>query len=128
MRKRRSTGRVRDGSPPLARYTNYFQVKHNPYEFLVDFGQFQPETAEVVLHTRIAFGPTHAKLLNGTLESAVARFEAENGPIPQPADTTDPMEVVLRSLPAFGRSAADARASAGRAPALALARRPAQKR
>ena len=28
---------------PLARYTNYFEVGHNPYEFLVDFGQYQPE-------------------------------------------------------------------------------------
>lgn len=66
---------------PLARYTNYFEVGHNACEFLINFGQFQPESAEVALHTRIAVGPIHAKLLAEMLWDAVRQHEADNGPI-----------------------------------------------
>src|SRR5262249_22324684 len=51
----------RGAKAPLAHYANYFEVGHNLYEFFIDFGQFQPEVAEVVVHTRIAVAPTHAK-------------------------------------------------------------------
>ena len=102
---------------PLARYANYFEVANNPYEFLVDFGQYQPESGGVVLHTRIAVGPTHAKLLAGMLGGAVDRHESENGPIPEAADPLDPMEVVLRSLPDFERRAVSARRDGGKRPA-----------
>jgi hypothetical protein len=129
MRKRRSgTGRPRPGRAPLARYSNYFEVGHNPYEFLIDFGQFQPEEAEVVLHTRIAVGPTHAKMLNQTLGSAVDQYESDHGPIPQPVDAFDAMDAVLRSVPDFELRAADARRLPGATPALAPARRPSHKR
>jgi len=67
----------------MARYSNYFEIGHNPYEFLIDFGQFQPEAANVLLHTRIIFGPTHAKLLEHMLHDSVQRYEAENGVIPK---------------------------------------------
>ena len=67
----------------MARYANYFEIGHNPYEFLIDFGQFQPEAANVLRHTRIIFGPTHAKLLEHMLHDAVQRYEVENGVIPE---------------------------------------------
>jgi hypothetical protein len=95
--------------PPLARYVNYFEVGHNAYEFLVDFGQYQPETEGVVLHTRIALGPTHAKLLTSMLSKALECHETEHGPVAAPDDSVDPFEVVLRSLPDFERRAVDAR-------------------
>ena len=72
--------------PNMARYSNYFEIGHNSYEFLIDFGQFQPEAANVMLHTRIIFGPTHAKLLQHMLQDAVRRYEAENGVIPKAPD------------------------------------------
>jgi hypothetical protein len=72
---------------PLASYSNYFEVGHNPYEFLIDFGQFQPEVAEVIVHTRIVVGPTHAKLLAQLLHGALAKYEADNGII---ADLAEP--------------------------------------
>jgi hypothetical protein len=97
---------------PLARYTNYFEVGNNAFEFLMDFGQYQPEAEEVVLHTRIAVGPTHAKLLARTLVDAVERHEAEHGQIPDAGSSADPAEVVLRSLPDFEQRAIDARRSA----------------
>jgi hypothetical protein len=104
---------------PLARYTNYFEVGHNPYEFLIDFGQFQPEVEGVILHTRIAVGPMHAKLLSQMLQSAVRKHESENGPIVEAADPLDPLEVVLRSLPDFERRAVDARRDSGAASSTA---------
>jgi hypothetical protein len=94
---------------PLARYSNYFEVGHNAYEFLIDFGQYQPEVSEVVLHTRIVAGPTLMKLLYDMVRDAICRYENENGPIPCPNDTQDPMEVLLRSLPDFERRALSAR-------------------
>jgi hypothetical protein len=109
-------------SRPLARYANYFELGHNRYEFLIDFGQYRPESEDVVLHTRIALGPTYAKLLTGFLTTAMTRHEAEHGPVPDPENTPDPAEVVLRSLPDFAdravgmrrRSAAAAAASAAK--------------
>jgi hypothetical protein len=97
---------------PLARYANYFEVGHNPFEFLIDFGQYQPESASVVLHTRLALGPTHAKMLAGILGGAIAQHEGDNGPIPEAADLRDPLEVVLKSLPDFERRAIAARRKA----------------
>lgn len=113
MSKPRSSSRPR---APLARYSNYFEVGHNAYEFLIDFGQFQPEVEGVVLHTRIAVGPTHAKLLAATLGKAVAQHEAEHGTIPDAADAPSPLEVVMRSLPDFEHRAIRARRGAAAPP------------
>jgi hypothetical protein len=101
---------------PLARYTNYFEVGHNPYEFLVDFGQYQPEAGNIVLHTRIALGPSHAKLMHEMLARAIHDYEAGNGAIAELPDVTDPPAVMLRSLPDFERRAVDARRQAADAP------------
>jgi hypothetical protein len=94
---------------PLASYTNYFEVGHNAYEFLIDFGQYRPEVKDVALHTRIALGPSHAKLLARTLVMAVDGHEAEHGVIPEIADAADPLALVLSSLPDFERRAIAAR-------------------
>jgi hypothetical protein len=102
--KRRSSVRA-----PLALYANYFEVGHNPYEFLIDFGQYRPETAEVVFHTRIAVSPTHSKLLTDMLNNAIQKHEIENGPIAGVAESLDPLEMVLRSLPDFEHRAVEAR-------------------
>jgi hypothetical protein len=87
--------------PALAQYTNYFEVGQNPYEFLIDLGQFSPEAGSVHFHTRIATAPAFAKLLLATLESAVRSYEAEHGEIGVSAAHLDLPEVLLRSLPAF---------------------------
>lgn len=70
---------------PLACYANYFEVGHNPYEFLLDFGQFQPEVSEVLIHTRIMLCPAHARMFAEILTNAVAKYETENGPIAEVA-------------------------------------------
>jgi hypothetical protein len=106
MKRKQSLSRPR---APLARYVNYFELGHNPYEFLIDFGQYQPESEDVVFHTRIALGPTHAKLLAGMLGAAIERHEAEHGRLPDPADPLNPLDVILRSLPDFERRAVSVR-------------------
>jgi hypothetical protein len=93
---------------PLAIYANYFEVGHNAFEFLIDFGQFQPQGAAVRMHSRMVTGPVHAKLLGQLLTEAIARFEAEHGEI---ADLARPEIETLLVAPAdFERRAELARA------------------
>jgi hypothetical protein len=95
---------------PLARYANYFEVGHNAYEFLLDFGQFQPESERITLHTRMALGPPHAKLLSRLLADAVREFELRNGLIAElgAAGEREGLSAVLRALPDYARRAAAA--------------------
>jgi hypothetical protein len=92
----------------MAVYANYFEVGHNAFEFLIDFGQFQPETGTVRMHSRMVTGPVHAKLLAQLLTEAVTRFEAEHGEI---ADLAGPeIDALLIPPPDFELRAALARA------------------
>jgi hypothetical protein len=85
--------RVREG-----KYANYFEVGHNPFEFYVDFGQYDPQSEQVQMHTRIVTGPAYAKMMGETLCSSVENFEREHGPIPADTDELDAMEMVRESL------------------------------
>jgi hypothetical protein len=84
-----------------ARYTNYFEVGHNAFEFIFDFGQYHPEDAAARMHSRIVTGPVYAKLLATLLQDAVQRFENENGAIPTVDDELDPMEIVNQSIAGY---------------------------
>jgi hypothetical protein len=64
------------------RYANWFQIGHNAFEFLVDFGQHYPETSEMHVHTRIITSPTYAKALLELLETAIRQYEESHGSIP----------------------------------------------
>lgn len=92
---------------PLARYVNYFEVSHNAVEFLLDFGQYQPEAESVSVHSRMAFGPTHAKLLVTMLSRAMVEFEERYGVVADLSAEADPLDAIYDSLPDFeGRAAA----------------------
>jgi hypothetical protein len=80
------------------KYANYFEVGHNPFEFYVDFGQYDPQAEQVQMHTRIVTSPAYAKMLGATLSGSVENFENEHGPIAANADDADPMEMVRESL------------------------------
>ncbi|HEY0763946.1 MAG TPA: DUF3467 domain-containing protein [Pyrinomonadaceae bacterium] len=80
------------------RYTNYFEVGHNAFEFIFDFGQYHPQDAAARMHSRIITGPVYAKLLSELLHDAVQRFESEHGPIQQVDDELDPIEIVKQSI------------------------------
>lgn len=53
-------------SSQTARYANFFQVGHNAYEFLLEFGQQDAE-----IHTRIYLSPQHARMLSDLLLDAL---------------------------------------------------------
>jgi hypothetical protein len=97
-------------------YVNYFEVGQNPYEFLLELGQYRPgqsgDNGSILIHTRIATAPSYAKLLSGLLERAVREHEAANGTIPAFGEAPDsPFDIVLRSLPEFEARAERARAA-----------------
>jgi hypothetical protein len=97
-------------------YVNYFEIGQNPYEFLIELGQYRPglssEEGSIIIHTRIATAPSYARLLSQLLDRAVCEHEAVHGPIPvfgeEPAN---PFDIVLRSLPEFEARAQRARAT-----------------
>ena len=97
---------------PLARYVNYFEISHNAFEFLIDFAQYQPDSATVQVHSRMATSPTHAKLLCAVLGNALGQYEQEHGEIADLLDADDPLELILASLPDFEQRAVRARCSA----------------
>ena len=63
-------------------YANYFEVGHNPAEFLLVFGQLFPPAKRVRCHTRIVATPTHAKILSRMLWQSVGDYEKVFGEIP----------------------------------------------
>lgn len=86
-----------------ARYANYFEVGHNAFEFIFDFGQYHPEDEGARMHSRIVTGPVYAKLLAELLRDAVRRFEDENGTIQPADDDLDPLELVKQSIAGYDR-------------------------
>ena len=78
-----STGEVLE-----ARYSNHFEVGHNEFEFMFDFGQFHSRDGDVpaaapVPIVRIVMGPPFALALLSTLQRAVSDHERLHGPIEQ---------------------------------------------
>jgi hypothetical protein len=74
---------TREACPHEGRYANYFKVGHNAFEFLLDFGQFYPESEMARLHTRIITSPIYAKALFETLRESLDRYEQAFWPIPK---------------------------------------------
>lgn len=97
-----------DGRTLVAGYANYFEVGHNPYEFLIDFGQVDPQRGSATINSRLAFSPTHAKLLMRILARAVEQYERDFGAIADVRED-DPLASILDVSPEFERRAAAAR-------------------
>jgi len=66
-----------------ARYSNYFKVGFNSFEFVLDFGQAYDGVALELLHTRIITGPAYAKALAHLLLESLTAYEQNHGPIPE---------------------------------------------
>ena len=81
MDHRRKTSGTTPGL--TGQYANYFEIGHNAYEFLIDFGQSSPERKTAQLHTRIITGPVYAKELLETLQESIHQYEVEHGAIPK---------------------------------------------
>jgi len=74
------TRRERDqggGKKGDARYANSFQIGHNAFEFLLEFGQH-----EARIHTRIYVSPQHARMFADLLSESLRKYEAAFGPMP----------------------------------------------
>jgi hypothetical protein len=96
------TGQEQDRHPgadaPAALYVNYFEMGHNPFEFLIDFGQFRPGMASneadsdgtTVIHSRLAMAPPYAKMLTEMLVRSLRDHETEHGEILLPT-SSDPL-------------------------------------
>jgi Protein of unknown function (DUF3467). len=64
------------------KYANYFQIGHNAFEFVLDFGQYYPENAGAQFHTRIISNPVYTKALLHTLGESIEQYEQTFGVIP----------------------------------------------
>src|SRR5690242_13111038 len=56
-------------------YANNFEVGHNAFEFVIDFGQVLDEGGSETWHGRVVSGPLAAKVLNDLLRRAVEDYE-----------------------------------------------------
>ena len=63
------------------KYSNYFKIGHNAFEFMIDFGQYYPEIEEAELYVRIITSPIHAKALLETLNNSIESYEKAFGAI-----------------------------------------------
>ena len=62
-------------------YSNIVRIGHSPYEFMLDFGQFQPEGKKAFMDVRIITSPPHAKAILKALKDNIARYEEKHGKI-----------------------------------------------
>jgi hypothetical protein len=62
-------------------YSNIVRIGHSPYEFMLDFGQFQPEGKKAFMDVRIISSPQHAKAILKALKDNIARYEERYGKI-----------------------------------------------
>ena len=83
-----------NGGAPEGRYANYFEIGHNAFEFILDFGQMYGEDPEASLHTRIVTSPVYAKRLSGVLQQALSQYEANFGRV---ADENEAEDEKLRA-------------------------------
>jgi hypothetical protein len=67
-------------------YSNIVRIGHSPYEFMLDFGQFQPEGKRAFMDVRIITSPQHAKAILKALKDNIARYEERHGRIASNAD------------------------------------------
>ena len=63
---------ARDRTVKEGRYANFFQVGHNAFEFLIEFGQ-----QDRGIHTRIYVSPQYARVLSDLLVESLRQYEGE---------------------------------------------------
>jgi hypothetical protein len=81
MEQKRKKTRI--GKQLKGRYANYFEIGHNAFQFLLDFGESYAENARARLHTRIITAPTYANVLLETLRTSIDHYEQTFGTIPK---------------------------------------------
>ena len=80
---------MEDGTPQAlgeereGRYANHFNVGHNAFEVILQFGQFYEGDKQAVMHTRIVTAPAYAETLLELLSRTLEQYESSFGPIPK---------------------------------------------
>jgi hypothetical protein len=97
-KRKRTKAHAKPNRVQEGRYANYFEVGHNPFEFYLNFGQYDPASKNAQMHTCIVTGPAYAKMLLDTLSSSVQNFEYEHGDISMDGGDLDATEMVQESL------------------------------
>lgn len=67
--------------PKEGRYANHFQVGHNAFEVILQFGQFYEGNTQPVMHTTIITGPAYAESLLKLLSSTLAQYKRTFGEV-----------------------------------------------
>lgn len=80
----------KNGAPPEGRYSNYFEVGYNAFEFLFEFGQFYSGGKEPRYHTKIVMSPSYAKDLLEILQKSLLQYEDRYGPVVNTGTATLP--------------------------------------
>ena len=70
-------------------YSNVVRIGHSPYEFMLDFGQFQPEGKRAFMDVRIITSPPHAKAILKALKDNIAGYEEKYGKIGVKSDAEE---------------------------------------
>ena len=70
-----------DGRELEGRYANYFQVGHNAFEFVLEFGQLYRDATAPALHTRIIANPAYVKVFLQVLGDALDAYERSFGAV-----------------------------------------------
>ena len=78
MQSRSLVTPARRGAAPESKrrkgkYANYFEVGHNAFEFVADFGQYEGD--EVTWHTRVIMNPSAARALCDLLAQSLEHYE-----------------------------------------------------
>jgi hypothetical protein len=58
-------------------------VGYNPFEFLIDCGQYYRDSQSAQLYVRIITAPIYAKALLKTLRQSIEQYERTFGTIPE---------------------------------------------
>lgn len=74
-------------------YSNIVRISHSPYEFMIDFGQFQPEGNKAFMDIRIITSPQHAKAILRALKENIERYEERYGKINVVAEGEDEEDI-----------------------------------
>ncbi len=77
-------------------YSNIVRIGHSPYEFMLDFGQFQPEGKRAFMDVRIIVSPQHAKAILKALRENISGYEEKHGKIGASADEEEDIDTDWR--------------------------------
>ena len=77
-------------------YANAMRIRHNQYEFFIDFGVTLPDTKGVIEMTKVQTSPQHMKAMVLTMVQDVWLYEQNFGKINYPSD--EDIKKVMRKL------------------------------